>query len=158
MIKMLCTGFLLAFVLLSSTGAEAKHFHHKQVHAQMAIPVHYDRSRAHYRHYTRSYIGAPRDCIGIPWCGCWLRHQFGIVDKSLNLAANWLRYPHVPAYVADVVVWPSHHHVGKVLSVHGNKASIQSGNSGRSGVTIRDIPIQMGFTFVKVLSFRMAHK
>lgn len=71
----------------------------------------------------------PRDCYGIAWCGCWLRHAFGIPDRSLNLAINWARVgsPASPES-ANVVVW--RHHVGKLIAHEGNRILVQSGNDG----------------------------
>jgi hypothetical protein len=71
----------------------------------------------------------PRDCYGIAWCGCWLRHQLGIADTKFNLARNWLQYgspsgPHAGA----IAVWS--HHVGKVLGDCPGGLIIQSGNDG----------------------------
>lgn len=69
----------------------------------------------------------PRECYGIQWCGCWLRHIFGIADSSLNLAINWASRgtPATPE-TANVVVW--HHHVAKLLGHDGRRILIQSGN------------------------------
>src|ERR1700744_5276875 len=43
-------------------------------------------------HHSASVVQSaarPRDCYGIEWCGCWLRHYFGLADRSLNLARRW---------------------------------------------------------------------
>lgn len=71
----------------------------------------------------------PADCYGIQWCGCWLRHHFGIADRSLNLAINWARMgsPASPDS-ANVVVW--RHHVGKLLAYENGRILVQSGNDG----------------------------
>jgi hypothetical protein len=71
----------------------------------------------------------PRDCFGIQWCGCWLRHAFGIGDRSLNLAIAWARVgaPASPDN-ANVVVW--RHHVGKLLAHDNGRILVQSGNDG----------------------------
>lgn len=73
----------------------------------------------------------PRDCYGIQWCGCWLRHQFGLASTSLNLAINWARMgnPASPNE-ANVVVW--RHHVGKLLQFDGSRILVQSGNDGNA--------------------------
>lgn len=76
----------------------------------------------------------PKDCYGIAWCGCWLRHQLGISDKRLNLAWNWAKLrPRVSGpCVGCVAVW--RHHVG-VMTGHGRKpgtAIIKSGNDGHA--------------------------
>lgn len=73
----------------------------------------------------------PRDCYGIAWCGCWLRHQFGLASTSLNLAINWARMG-VSASPgnANVAVW--RHHVGKVLAYRDGQILLQSGNDGHA--------------------------
>jgi len=88
-------------------------------------------------HVRHASVGSrPSDCYGIAWCGCYLRHVYGIADKRLNLARAWASVgsnaggPHVGA----VVVWA--HHVGKITGQdsRGNWI-VLSGNSGRAGVT-----------------------
>lgn len=71
----------------------------------------------------------PRDCYGIQWCGCWLRHHFGFAAISLNLAINWARMgqPASP-HDANVVVW--RHHVGRLLEYRDGMILVQSGNDG----------------------------
>lgn len=74
-------------------------------------------------------VSRPRDCYGIAWCGCWLRHVLGIPDRSLNLAANWSKVgqPATPE-TANIVVWA--HHVGRKLDYKNGKILLQSGNDG----------------------------
>lgn len=79
----------------------------------------------------------PHDCYGIAWCGCFLRHKFGIADKSFNLARRWASagsasHPHSGA----IIVWP--HHVGQLQSDPDaeGRALILSGNDG-GGIRIR---------------------
>jgi hypothetical protein len=72
-------------------------------------------------------LARPRDCYGIQWCGCWLRHSFGIADRSLNLAINWARVgSSASPESANVVVW--RHHVGRLLAHENGRILIQSGN------------------------------
>lgn len=127
-------GLILALV---ACAADAKPRHHRQTWRSD-------------RFIVQNTSNRPSDCAGIKWCGCWLRHQFGIADSSLNLAASWMRYPHADAHSANIVVWPNRHHVGKVLRIEGNKMEVISGNSGRGGVTTRWVPITRGFSFHKV--------
>jgi len=115
-----------------------------------AKPHHTHHYRAYDRSITQQTGNRPADCYGIPWCGCWLRHVFGIADKTLNLAAAWTRYPRVDAHSANVVVWPNRHHVGRVLEVKGDQIQVISGNSGRGGVTTRWFKITRGFSFHRV--------
>jgi hypothetical protein len=75
----------------------------------------------------------PRDCYGIAWCGCYLRHLLGVADRALNLAANWTRWGRASAPRAGaVVVWP--HHVGIIRGgpdMHG-RWLVESGNDGHA--------------------------
>lgn len=109
-----------------SAPAEARHHHHHFTHH-------------HYRHVGRqAYAWAtpvesgsrPRDCYGIPWCGCFMRHLMGVADKSYNLARNWAHWgsnaggPRVGA----IVVW--RHHVGKIVGQDRGQWVVESGNDG----------------------------
>lgn len=148
-----------AIGLLFATTADAKprhhhnHHHsyvkHKHVvykhHRHRAYSVAYDRSNAPYA------SGRPADCYGIPWCGCWLRHQFGYAASSgLNLARNWLRFPAASPESANVVVWPGGRHVGKVLGCNGGQCSVISGNAGHNQIRTRNINANGGYHFRRV--------
>jgi hypothetical protein len=71
----------------------------------------------------------PSDCPKA-WCGCWLRHDKGISDPSLNLAREWVHWGRDAhgSHVGAVVVW--RHHVGKIVSgdCPAGEAMVQSGN------------------------------
>lgn len=73
----------------------------------------------------------PSDCYGIAWCGCFMRHHFGIADRSLNLARNWAGVGSpTSAHSGAIVVWRGH--VGIMQSEpdeHG-RAMVLSGNNG----------------------------
>lgn len=98
-------------------------------------------------HSGRGYAGAPADCRGIAWCGCWLRHQFGIANTALNLAWNWTKVGQpASADDADVAVWA--HHVGRVRGHRDGLILLESGNDG-GGVRTRWRPIR-GAIFRKV--------
>lgn len=75
----------------------------------------------------------PRDCYGIPWCGCWLRHHFGINDVRLNLARAWAKVGTAaePAIGVIVVWW---HHVGVITGFDGHNWIVTSGNDGHGNV------------------------
>lgn len=81
----------------------------------------------------------PRDCYGIAWCGCWLRHYFGLASTALNLARNWAGLGN-PASLdnANVVVW--NHHVALLLdhkiTSQGLMLLITSGNDGNRYFTV----------------------
>jgi hypothetical protein len=79
----------------------------------------------------------PRDCYGIAWCGCWLRHHFGISDKRLNLARNWATLrPRVSGpCVGCIAVW--RHHVG-VMTAHGKSPSTAVIKSGNDSHAVRE--------------------
>lgn len=87
----------------------------------------------------------PSDCYGIPWCGCWLKHHFGLENSHLNLnmAREWARVGSpASAHSGAVVVWS--HHVGVLRSDPDARgyAVVLSGNSGRGGVT--EVPRYVG--------------
>jgi len=79
----------------------------------------------------------PSDCYGIAWCGCYLRHYFGLHDRSLNLARRWASVGHrAGPHTGAIVVWS--HHVGVMKSdvdAQG-RALVLSGNDGH-GVRLR---------------------
>ena len=129
---------MLVCVCLSSP-ALAKHHHHHYHH--------------HHRHYDDGVVVAhnfgeglgaglvhmlrsmpdsrPNDCYGIPWCGCWMRHVQGVVDKTFNLAVEWAHWgrptqPHVGA----IVVW--RHHVGVITGGSPGNWVVTSGNDGHA--------------------------
>jgi hypothetical protein len=109
------------------------------------------RSHVQQASYTSGQVvgSRPSDCYGIPWCGCFLRHYFGIADKSLNLARAWASVGSNAGgpSVGVVVVW--RHHVGKIVGqdARGNWI-VLSGNSGRGGITERPL------SFRGVIAFR----
>ncbi len=73
--------------------------------------------------------GRPRDCYGIPWCGCWLRHQLGLADKRLNAVRSWysVGQPSSKQVGAIAIIRPSH--VGLVVGIAENgDPIIKSGN------------------------------
>ena len=93
----------------------------------------------------------PRDCYGIQWCGCFMRHLTGLNDPKLNLAANW-RHVGSPTspHSGAIVVFPSGHHVGQLrseLDAKGN-AWVYSGNNGSGNrATVRYQHVGRGATF-----------
>lgn len=118
----------LLICTLFSAPAWARHHHHHWRH--------------HYAHHHHRLIrddsdvavndtGRPRDCFGIPWCGCWLRHHLGINDRDYNRAIEWEHYGHASSpHVGAVVVWP--HHVGIITGGHPGDWIITSGNDGHA--------------------------
>jgi uncharacterized protein (TIGR02594 family) len=74
----------------------------------------------------------PRDCYGIPWCGCFMRHLLGVASTAYNLAANWAHWGRNAGgpQVGAVVVW--RHHVGKIVGGPDRAGHwlVLSGNDG----------------------------
>lgn len=99
------------------------------------------RPRRHLRHYHHrvhivpapSVGDRPASCVGIPWCGCWLRLRHHLSDVSLNLATHWL---HVGKSASGcrpglIAVWP--HHVGEITAcLGGGMVRMISGNDGNA--------------------------
>lgn len=86
--------------------------------------------------------GRPADCYGIPWCGCWLRHVFGLSDKAFNRALAWLHFGHPSGpQIGAVVVWSRGGGNGHVAIIRGGPDAagrwlVESGNDGH-GVRTR---------------------
>ncbi len=96
-------------------GHTARHY----VRVEATEPVEHDVS-----------MSRPSDCYGIAWCGCFLRHYFGLADRALNSAFEWTHVGHqTTAHNGAIVVW--RHHVGILRSepVDG-RALVLSGNDG----------------------------
>ncbi len=74
--------------------------------------------------------GRPSGCPHA-WCGCWLRHQKGISDSGLNLAANWRHWGSQASYGCVGCVAVMRHHVGQIQG-YDDKGNILllSGNHG----------------------------
>jgi hypothetical protein len=89
-------------------------------------------ARQHHRvHRVQSAASRPSDCYGIPWCGCYLRHYFGLNDTGLNTAASWARVGQATsARSGAIVVWPNHVGVMKSDPDASGKAMVLSGNDG----------------------------
>lgn len=127
------------------------HFHRHHYHQVRSKRRHlrrYSRRPYHERTHRSDLAGhdRPRDCYGIPWCGCFLRHYFGLADRALNLARNWIHVgrattPHAGA----IVVWP--HHVGVLKSdEHNGRAVVLSGNDGNR-VRTRELSLRGAIAF-----------
>ena len=92
-------------------------------------------SHSHWRHVAVRQNGDSRPAA---WCGWWLRHLFGIADRSLDVALNWAHWgrPSGPRPGA-VVVWSHGHgrgHVGIIRSgpCGANRYVVESGNDGHA--------------------------
>jgi hypothetical protein len=74
----------------------------------------------------------PRDCYGIPWCGCFVRHKLGIADVAYNLARNWFHWGR-PSGPCIGCVAVSYRHVGLIVGNQGGQWIVEQGNPYRYG-------------------------
>jgi hypothetical protein len=120
--KTLLAAAAVLLVLTSSALAHGRQHHRRHAHVTIGtVRVH---------HASRE-TGRPADCYGIPWCGCWLRHYFGLANRALNLARNWAHYGHATSpHIGAIVVWP--HHVGVISGRNGSQWVVTSGNDGHA--------------------------
>ena len=125
---------------LLSTQAHAhhrhKHLHHARHHhhrvASAALTRAAESSSLSAAHFSSA---RPRDCYGIPWCGCWLKHALGISDGklNLNLARNWARVGRRVSGPSPHVIGVMPHHVFLVVRVLGpDRVLAISGNDGHA--------------------------
>lgn len=111
----------IALALISS--AEARHRHHSH-HSHAYARV---KCVGAYCAIVEETRDRPADCRGIAWCGCWLRHELGLADRSLNLAIRWASMGSAASPdTANVVVW--RHHVAKLIEHRDGLLLIRSGN------------------------------
>jgi hypothetical protein len=142
-LRTLLKRLLLALsALLFITAAEARPAHHIRHHATAAPASHcflFFCSTSTPTTTPRKGVSRnasvshdrPRDCYGIAWCGCWLRHHLGLNDVRLNLARAWAKVGTAAApAVGVVVVWA--HHVGIITGHDGNNWVVTSGNDGHA--------------------------
>jgi hypothetical protein len=120
---------ILALVALIST-AEARPHHHR---AFAAKPTSCFLFGCLTHATVAAKVGASRPA-GCPhaWCGCWLAAHLGLSDRSLWLAANWVRLGRSAGgpQAGAVAVW--RHHVGLIREVSGNQILLLSGNDGHA--------------------------
>lgn len=130
---------------LTDVSSSRRHYRYRTAYKHISLHRwrYTKHARVHYRRYqapqrmvsydrgTADFSARPHDCYGIQWCGCWLRHQFGMANTALNLAMTWasMGVKSSPEG-ANVVVW--RHHVAKLHSVkagpRGLMLYITSGN------------------------------
>jgi hypothetical protein len=92
----------------------------------------------HRRHARGSQVavGRPDDCRGIPWCGCYLRHVYGIADRAFDQARHWASWGTkangpAPGVIAVFARGKNGGHVGIVTGVPGpGRIVLKSGNDG----------------------------
>jgi hypothetical protein len=136
----------LAALILGAPGAQARHYRpvarpvectlfcFNLMPGQVQLGAHRSVIPGRSRQYSAvepQIAVRPRDCYGIEWCGCWLRHHFGLADRSLNLARRWASMGHrTTPHAGAIIVWA--HHVGILKSnIDGRgRALVLSGNDG----------------------------
>ena len=68
------------------------------------------------------------------WCGWWMRKHTGRLDRDLNRARAWLRFPRTSPRPGAIVVWARGKrggHVGQIVEVIDRcTALVISGNDG----------------------------
>ncbi len=113
--KKLIVAVALLLTVVSAADARPRH-HHRAHHGASKTVEYHSEAR-------------PRQCYGIPWCGCWLRLQKGINDAKYNLAAHWHNFGSRVAGPVVGAIARFNHHVGIVVGVTGNGDPIvKSGN------------------------------
>ena len=151
MLRLICVALLL--FVAAPAFAKGKHHHHRATHAVSVSMKHASASkrvhasrhlkklaqlkkRVHRAKYVRLYKsknhvqGDPRPRA---WCGWWVRQQFGVADRSYNLARKWAQIG-TPAHGPSpgvIAVW--RHHVGIVTAVPGpGRIVLKSGNDSHA--------------------------
>ena len=98
--------------------------------------------------------GRPAGCPSA-YCGCEASlHLFGKIIPSLNLAANWRKFP--PASPAPRMAgWRSHHVLVLIAQVEGSLWLVHDGNSG-GHLTRNHVRSIAGYNIVNPFSSRYA--
>jgi hypothetical protein len=155
MLRLICVALLLC--VAAPAFAKGKH-HHRGAHSVSVVKKHgyaerHFKKRLHRTKYVQVSKSARHAAAksarhagvkvaqqvrrGDPrpsaWCGWWARQQFGVADRSYNLARKWAQIgtpAHGPA-PGVIAVW--RHHVGIVISVPGpGRIVLKSGNDGHA--------------------------
>lgn len=147
-------GLFLVSTSTASAHRARHHHHHVKHHAK-----HHKMYRVHghasfhwsYRERATRMLGiVPRDTImlahpsGCPhraFCGCGAMRYLGMNDRSLWLAAAWLRYPRTAPAPRMVAVRGRHHVVVLLHEVRGSVWRVYDANSGRHQTREHNIDI-----------------
>ncbi len=147
MLRLICVALLL--FVAAPAFAKGKHHHQRGAHSTSVTTKHvhakrhvqakrYYKKRVHRTKYARVSRSSKQHVrSGDPrpraWCGWWARQQFGIADRSYNLARKWAQIG-TPAYGPSpgvIAVW--RHHVGIVTAVPGpGRIVLKSGNDSHA--------------------------
>jgi hypothetical protein len=115
-LRTIFAGALLCVLFVPNADARPKHRH---------VPQGLQRVMAE---------GAGRVIGGRPraWCGWWLGHYLGMLDRKLWLAMNWVHVgrPAQGPAIGAVVVW--RHHVGIITGRSSRGWVVKSGNDGNA--------------------------
>lgn len=90
----------------------------------------------------------PAGCPARLFCGCGTAAEFGLHDRSLWLAASWLKYPHVSPQSGVAAVSPGAHHVLKVEANVGGMNYVVIDHNGGGNRSWRHVRNLSGYTFV----------
>jgi hypothetical protein len=149
--KLVIVAVVAALSVTTVLAKQRRHHAHHRYHHH-AHRVHHKYHPTRYRVETRYRVarpGQPADCYHIPWCGCWLRHQFGFENVRLNAARAWTTVGEATEpVVGAVVVW--RHHVGVLTRRLSDKIWVVK--SGNDGDAVRERPrsIKNAIAFRKV--------
>jgi hypothetical protein len=151
------TAFLL-ILFSATTGAEARRHHHHYRAAPVAEPscgfwlcttgpaaaTRQRTPQVALRRVAGTVVGHPLGCPARAFCGCGASVRvFGHPVRSLYLAANWLRFPHVPAHAAQPGMVAARRGHVFVLESHisGNTWLVYDANSGGHATRIHARPL-----------------
>jgi len=82
-----------------------------------------------HRHHVAHHRVHYSDGRPSAWCGWWLGHHLGMLDRRLWLARNWASVGRAAsAQIGAIVVWS--HHVGIITGRNGSQWVVKSGNDG----------------------------
>jgi hypothetical protein len=130
---MLRAVFIIAALLILTSQAEARHFHHTRYAHHTWRAVHglqnFRQAFASVESGERVVSSRPSGCPN-RFCGCEASlYKFGRIIPELNLASNWRRFPRT-APAPGMAAVRSGHVMILQSQVSGNVWNVHDGNSG----------------------------